>query len=280
MAKASQLRKGLTLLVDVCFDVPVRVRIPGIIILRAADLNLLEAPLRQVDVAGAEIASQNRVFQPECRRECSNSATIPGSYIANHFDFPMVLGVSDRKIAVARDFLVTLGNRCRDFVRVQIATGLGVHQPDDVAVADEARRSFGIVLDVGSVGVEEPVVVSILVVVASDLLLARALRVCLNMGMKQTATVAHVLNGDPRAKGNLEGAILSDLGAPQVCLEERTHLRISGAGAVQNGKMGGEGEHINHEGDNDQSDDTRHDVSAEGSLENVNIRHPCHQRRV
>ena len=51
------------LLVGVAFNVPVGVYIAGVVLLDASGLDLLETPLRQVDVASSEVATQ--VLVPE-----------------------------------------------------------------------------------------------------------------------------------------------------------------------------------------------------------------------
>lgn len=51
------------LLVGVAFNVPVGVDIAGVVLLDASGLDLLETPLRQVDVASSEVATQ--VLVPE-----------------------------------------------------------------------------------------------------------------------------------------------------------------------------------------------------------------------
>ena len=51
------------LLVGMAFNVPVGVDIAGVVLLDASGLDLLETPLRQVDVASSEVATQ--VLVPE-----------------------------------------------------------------------------------------------------------------------------------------------------------------------------------------------------------------------
>ena len=57
----------LTLLVNVRLNVPVGIGIAGLVVLGASNLNLLEAPLREVDIPGTKIATQNLMLQPDCR---------------------------------------------------------------------------------------------------------------------------------------------------------------------------------------------------------------------
>lgn len=56
--KTNVMRGILTPIVYMAFHIPVGVRVPGIVLLVARDFDLLEAPLRQDGVRGAEIASE------------------------------------------------------------------------------------------------------------------------------------------------------------------------------------------------------------------------------
>lgn len=69
-------------------------------------------------------------------------------------------------------------------------------ETDDIAVANEFQGSLRVKLRFMAVGVEEPVVVRILVMVASDLLLGGSLRESLNVRMEESATISHVLQRD------------------------------------------------------------------------------------
>jgi hypothetical protein len=55
----------LTLLVPVRLDVPVSVDITRLVVLDTSSLNLLETPLRQVDIASTKVTSKVDVPQPE-----------------------------------------------------------------------------------------------------------------------------------------------------------------------------------------------------------------------
>ena len=60
---------------------------------------------------------------------------------------------------------------------MQVTAGLSVDETDDIAVANVSDVGvLGVVVRLVPVGVEEPVIVGVLVVVASDLLLSGALR--------------------------------------------------------------------------------------------------------
>ena len=58
-------KSTLTLLVPVRLDVPVGVDIARPVLLDTSGLNLLETPLRQVDVASTEVAVKLGVLQAE-----------------------------------------------------------------------------------------------------------------------------------------------------------------------------------------------------------------------
>ena len=71
-------------------------------------------------------------------------------------------------------------------MRVKVAAGLGMNQANGLAVTNESGLGILIVIGITTVGVEEPVIVSILVVVASNLLLGRSLGISLHVRMKKT----------------------------------------------------------------------------------------------
>jgi hypothetical protein len=204
-------------------DVPVSVDITRLVLLDTGSLDLLETPLRQVDVASAKVAAKIDVPQAEGGGQSAELGVVPGRVgIVDYFDLPVILGVSNSKVAVARHFPVGLGDRSSDLMRVEVATSLSVNETNDIAVADVSDLLvLGVVIAILSVGVEEPIVVGILVVVASNLLLSGALRVGLNVRVKKTSTVTHVLERGARSKSNLQRAVLAHFSASEVGLEER-----------------------------------------------------------
>lgn len=103
-------------------------------------------------------------------------------------------------------------------------------------------------------------------VVAGDLLLARALGVGLNVRVKKTTAITHVLDSGARSNGNLKRAVFADLGSLQVGLEERAHLGIAGTGGVENGEVQSKREHVDEERNDDESHDTSGKVSGENGL--------------
>lgn len=95
-----------------------------------------------------------------------------------------------------------------------------MNETNHVLVGHVLDRCLGIVQRLVAIGVEEPVVVRILVVVAGNLLLLGALGVGLYVGMQQATAIAHVLQCSPRTIGDFQRTVLADLGASQVRLEK------------------------------------------------------------
>jgi hypothetical protein len=179
----------------------------------------------------------------------------------------VILGVSNSKVAVARDFPVSLGDRSSDLVRVEVATSLSVNETNDVAVANVSDLLvLGIVIAILSVRVEEPVVVGILVVVASNLLLSGALGVGLHVRVKKTATVAHVLERGARSEGNLQRAVLANFSASKVGLEERRHLCVARTAVLQDEEVDVEREKVDNERNHNKTNDSKSKVGGKLNL--------------
>lgn len=252
--------------VGVALNVPVGVDVTGVVLLDAGRLNLLETPLRQVDVAGSEVAAKVLVSETERRGKSSKSGVVPRSGIADDLDNPVIFGIADCNIAIAGNLVVSLGDRGSYLVGVQVATSLRVDKTDDIVVAGESQLLLSVVWDLVTVGVEEPVVVGVLVVVASDLLLVRAFGVGLDVGMKQTSSVTHVLQRSAGAVCDLEGAVLADFGAAEVGLEERAHLSITRTTVLEDQEVEVEGESVDSERNEDETEDAESEVSKEFHL--------------
>ncbi|KAI7092146.1 glycosyltransferase family 39 protein [Hortaea werneckii] len=197
--------------------------------------------------------------------------TVPArrSSVINHFDSPMIFRITNRDIAVASHFQIGLSHRRGNLVRVKIATCLSMNETDDIAIADVFEGRFHIEVSFEPVRVPEPVVVRVFVVVAGDLLLVRAFRESLNVGMQQTTAIAHVLQCGTGAKSDLKRAVLANLGALQVGLEERRHLRVARAAVLEDQEVDPEGEHVDDQGDDNQANDTEAEVGCQSHL-----RHP------
>ncbi len=113
--------------------------------------------------------------------------------IVHHFDLPVVMEIANGLVAVARHLVVELRDRRWDIMGVQIARGGPVLQTDHIPVLQIPNLAVEIQCGFVPSGVNDPLVVAILVVVASNLLLIRAHRECLNMRMQQSTAIAHVL---------------------------------------------------------------------------------------
>lgn len=230
---------------------------------RAGDLNLLETPLRKVSVASAEVAAEGRVLEAERSSQSADTATVARSSVTDDLNLPVVLVVANSQITVRGNLAVSLCHRGSNLVRVEVATGGGMDQANDRAIGNVADvGSIGVVVGFVAVGVDEPVVVGILVVVASNLLLLRTLGVGLDVRVKESTTIAHVLDGGAGANGNLKWAILANVGTLKIGLEQRAHLGIAWASLVEDSKVESEGEHVDEERHNNETNHTSNDVGA------------------
>jgi hypothetical protein len=263
----SEASNVLTFLVPVRLDVPVGVDVTRLVLFHTSGLDLLETPLRQVDITSAEIASKIDVSQAERSGQSPEMGIVPRSCIVYNLDLPVVLGVSNSKVAVARNFPISLGDRSGNLVRVEVAASLRVNETDDIAVANVSDfLGLGIVIRLLSVGVEEPVVVGILVVVASDLLLRGALRVGLHVRVKETTTVAHVLESGAGTHSNLQWAVLANFSAPKIGLEKRGHLRITRTAVLKDEEVDVEREHVNNERNHNETNHSEDKVCGKLNL--------------
>lgn len=121
----------LTLVVPVGLDVPVSVSVTRVVLLVAGHFNLLEAPLRKVDVASSQIAAQRGVLKTESRSQSADLAAITRCRISDNLNLPVILLISNSEVTVAGNFAVGLGNGGVNVVRVQVAASLGVDKADD-----------------------------------------------------------------------------------------------------------------------------------------------------
>jgi hypothetical protein len=53
-------------------NIPMSVLVARLVLFNACRLDLLEAPLWQVDISGPQIASQSHMSQAESTRQCTN----------------------------------------------------------------------------------------------------------------------------------------------------------------------------------------------------------------
>lgn len=139
-------------------------------------------------------------------------------------------------------------------MRVEVAACLGVNETNGLAIAWESEFLVRFVIGLSAVGVEEPIVVGILVVVTCDLLLRRTLGIGLVMRVEQPTTITHVLQSCAGSICNLKGAILANFRASKVGLEQRAHLRISRSTVLQNEEVQVEREHVHCNGNYDESE--------------------------
>ena len=107
---------GRELLINVAFNIPVRVHVTGMVCLDASSFDLLETPLRQIDVAGAKVAAKIHVLEPQSSSERSDLRAVVRGRVTDDLHLPVVLCVSNSGVAVAGNFPVGLGHRGSDRV--------------------------------------------------------------------------------------------------------------------------------------------------------------------
>ena len=163
---------SLTLIIPVCLDVPVSVNVLGIVGLVTCDFNLLETPLRQVDIASAKIAAKNCVLQSKSSGQSSDLGLVTGTNITDDLHSPVIFLVTNSGVAITRNFSIGLGNWGSDLVRVKVTASLGVDQTQDIAVGDKLWWCLSVIFRLGTVWVEPPLVVGIFVMISGDLLLS------------------------------------------------------------------------------------------------------------
>lgn len=247
--------------------VPVCVGIPGVVVLGASDLDLLETPLGQVGVAGSQIATKRCVLETERRGESADSATVSRSSIANDFNLPVVLVVTNSQVTVGRHLIILLPHGGSDRVGVEVATSLGMDQADNGAVTQISELvGLGVIIRLVAVRVKEPIIVGVLVVIAGNLLLLGTFGVSLDVGMEETTAIAHVLDCGAGPVSDLKRAILANLSSLEVGLEERAHLSIARAGPVENGEVQSKGEEVDEEWDQNQAHNTGTEMDNELGL--------------
>ncbi len=82
-------------------DVPVCVHVPRIVGLGTGNLDLLETPLREVDIAGSEVAPQGGVLQSEGRGQGPDLRSVVRCSVTDDLDNEVILFIPDRRVAVA-----------------------------------------------------------------------------------------------------------------------------------------------------------------------------------
>lgn len=120
---------------------------------------------------------------------------------------------------------------------MKVAAGLRMNEADDTFVAWKGERSIRFIERFVPVGIEKPVIVGILMVVASNLLLLRSFWICLNVRMQQPSSIAHILDCCSGAVSNLEWTVFAHLRALEICLEQGAHLSISRTTVLQHQEM-------------------------------------------
>lgn len=247
-------------------NIPMGMDVIRLIVLYASCFDLFETPLRQIDVASTEIASKSSMLKTESCREGANLGSVSRSNIINDFYLPVVLIVTNGSVSVTRNLPVGLRDWSSNSVRMQVAASLSVDQTNHITITNESKVSFGIIVGLCAIWINEPIVVSVFVVVARNLLLSRTFRVGLDVGMKKATSVSHVLDRDLGSNCNFQRTILSDAGTLQIGLKKRAHLSVTGTRAFKNQEVEVKRKQVHEQWDDNKADDASHEVLSENGL--------------
>jgi len=77
------------------FDVPVCVYVSRLVLLDAGNFDLLEAPLRQVDVSSTQIAAESGMLKPERGGQSPDLGSVSRSSVVHNFDGPVIFLVAN-----------------------------------------------------------------------------------------------------------------------------------------------------------------------------------------
>ena len=177
-------------------DIPIRMSVVRVVFLITRNLDLFEAPLREDRVRSTKITTKRLVSEPQASRQRVNAVDVLFAalfHIINNFNPPVIAMVAYGSVSVARDFMVEFCDRSRDIMRVQVAGRGGMLEPNDITILEETKRAIDVESRFVPARLDGPLIVVILVVIASYLLLIRANRVRLNVRMEKSSSVSHVL---------------------------------------------------------------------------------------
>lgn len=116
----------------------------------------------------------------------------------------MISLVSNRRVSVARNFVVEFGHGCLNGVRVKVAVCWCVNESNDITIFEIPDIRFWCVCRFAPWVLHHEVVVVVFVVIARNLLLLATDGVRLNVRMQQTASVSGVLQCELRPECDLE----------------------------------------------------------------------------
>ena len=230
--------------------IPICMNILRVVLLVTADLDLLEAPLRQNRIGRTKVTPKQPMTEPQPCRKRMDAVHMRAFDIIYDLDLPIIPCVSNTRVAIAGYFVVEFRDGRENGVRVEVPRGWRVLESDDVPVLEVPQLLIRVVLRLIPTGEDNPVVVVVFVVIAGDLLLVGADRVGLYVRMQQSTTPAHVLECDLGAVGDLWNftrkksttvaekerteRISREIIPDQVGLEKRAHLSVTRTGVIEN----------------------------------------------
>lgn len=161
--------------------IPVRMYVLRIVLLIAADLDLFISPLWENRVRSTKVTSKLFMAEPQPRRERMYTINLFALDIIHDLDLPIIAYISNSRVAVAGNFIVELRDGREDGVGVEVTRSGGMLQSDDVPIFEEPQLFIRVILFLLPPWENDPIIVVVFVVVASNLLLVGTDGICLHV---------------------------------------------------------------------------------------------------
>lgn len=248
------------------------------------DLLLLGSPVRELDLVGEEDTASHDVDKAELGLNDADTLLGDGTVrsLLDNLNAEVVVGITLKTlIAISRDLVlpVSLGDRGSDIVGVEAAVGGAMEEAEDAAMLDVLGLRKGVPgrgtvdgLAINAKGLslvlEQPDVVVVLVRVESDLLLLAARGVHEGVGVEVATSGVDMTNANAAAHDDIGRDILHAL-AVKSGLKFGAHETITVTGVLENGEVNGEHGHVEGDGDDNEGEDTGHEVLGPKALRGV-----------
>jgi hypothetical protein len=124
--------RALTSVVPMTLDIPPSMGVCGIVLLVTSHLDLLPSPLRQGHVGSLEVTTQDLMPEPHPRGQRVDLVDVlllAQDHVIDDLDDPMIMYVADGQVSIGGHFIVLLGHRRWNRVRVYVPGGGYVHDP-------------------------------------------------------------------------------------------------------------------------------------------------------
>ena len=174
-----------------------------VVLFDTRDFDLLEAPFRKDRISCPKVASEFLMAEAHASRKRMYSVNMlftSSLQVIDYLDFPVIMIVANSSVPLTRNFVIQFRNRCRNVMGVQIASGRTVLKADNVTILEELNGTINIKRQLVPSRMNDPLIVVVLVMIASHLLLIRTNWISLDMRVEETAAIAHIFQCDLRSK--------------------------------------------------------------------------------